>query len=331
MTRILSALWRLSIFRPSQWPPWLRWLLWDFSGLRFLWRKIWPEEAEILDDPQYRRPATFLLWVIALYAALYGIAETRYENALDRVENRMNAVVAQLSTGDEVAFENLIEQLPRIQRMKTPLEPDLLPFPGGHSALVSFFVEEPNPEILAWTRETIETWKRKLGTEKMEKKDESEGVNLIGIDLSGASLREANLSGASLSSANLSGALLDYANLSEAELWGANFSGASLSDANLSWVMLAEANLSGALLAEANLSGAGLWKANLSGADLREANLQGLQGWKDIRDIRNANILDIENAPEGFRAWALERGAVEMEREEWKEFRENGYKKPASR
>nr|VFK73622.1 MAG: hypothetical protein BECKUNK1418H_GA0071006_12331 [Candidatus Kentron sp. UNK] len=79
----------------------LLWVLWDFPGLRHIWRKINPEKAELINNPNYKRPSTFFLWVIGVYIALYGIASTKYELALDRVENRMSAVASQLSTSNE--------------------------------------------------------------------------------------------------------------------------------------------------------------------------------------------------------------------------------------
>nr|VFJ87100.1 MAG: Pentapeptide repeat-containing protein [Candidatus Kentron sp. LFY] len=115
---------------------------------------------------------------------LYGIASTNYEAALDRVENRMGALASQLATTDDEAFKQFIRQ---IQRMETPLEPNLLwPF-QGHSVFASLFIEEQNPEILQWTRQTIESWKGRLA-----------GVNLFRINLSGAYLWKTNLSGADL-------------------------------------------------------------------------------------------------------------------------------------
>lgn len=63
----------------------------------------------------------------------------------------------------------------------------------------------------------------------------------VGVDLSGANLREVDLSGAYLVEVNLMGA-----NLSGANLRGANLSGTYISGANLSWACLSRANLSGA-------------------------------------------------------------------------------------
>nr|VFK05342.1 MAG: hypothetical protein BECKH772B_GA0070898_105712 [Candidatus Kentron sp. H]VFK05924.1 MAG: hypothetical protein BECKH772A_GA0070896_106002 [Candidatus Kentron sp. H]VFK09326.1 MAG: hypothetical protein BECKH772C_GA0070978_105972 [Candidatus Kentron sp. H] len=97
------------------------------------------------NDPHYEKPPTLTLWVIGIYVALYGVASTNYEAALDRAENRMGALASQLATPDEAAFKSLIEQIPRIQGMETPPAPSLLwPF-RGHFAPVSLFLQEKNP------------------------------------------------------------------------------------------------------------------------------------------------------------------------------------------
>jgi len=113
-----------------------------------------------------------------------------------------------------------------------------------------------------------------------KKNNASIEINLCGVYLKKANLREADLSGANLKEANLSGAYLSKADLSGANLKEANLSGAYLSKANLSGANLSGANLSGADLKEANfnrsnLSGANLSGANLSGTDLKNVNLDG--------------------------------------------------------
>jgi uncharacterized protein YjbI with pentapeptide repeats len=70
---------------------------------------------------------------------------------------------------------------------------------------------------------------------------------------------------------------------------------------------LADADLSSADLSEADLSG-----ASLTNADLRNATLAHLR-WRDIRSLKNANILGIKNAPADFVSWAVQRGAVQIE------------------
>ncbi len=115
------------------------------------------------------------------------------------------------------------------------------------------------------------------------------GVNLAGVDLTGACLSEANLTGANLAAANLthvnfhraklvlanlSQALLNTANLQQAKCVGANLSFAQLNYANLMNADLRDSDLSHAQFRGATLTGANLTGANLSHANLTEANLK---------------------------------------------------------
>jgi len=107
------------------------WWVYNLSGLRHILEMLLIRRP---NAPDYQKPPTFFLWVIGLYVALYGIASTNYEAALDRVENRMGALASQLSTTNDKAFKKLIGRIPKIQAMQTPLKPDLLyPFRGYYS------------------------------------------------------------------------------------------------------------------------------------------------------------------------------------------------------
>jgi uncharacterized protein YjbI with pentapeptide repeats len=73
----------------------------------------------------------------------------------------------------------------------------------------------------------------------------------------------------------------------------------------------------GADLTDSDLWGADLRGANLSQtvlekADLRRANLANLQ-WSGVRELKGANIFGVKNAPEGFIAYALKHGAIQVE------------------
>ena len=99
------------------------------------------------------------------------------------------------------------------------------------------------------------------------------GTILEGINLKGASFRQANLNGLGLKSANLQGAQLQnshlwHTDLREANLHMANFSGAALFCAKLKHSDTTLCNFIGA-----NLSGADLQDTDLSSADLTNANL----------------------------------------------------------
>jgi Pentapeptide repeats (8 copies) len=118
-----------------------------------------------------------------------------------------------------------------------------------------------------------------------------------------------NAAGAFLQAIQLHGANLLRADLSAADLRDANLHAVDLQYANLSWTNFRQADMSRANLQGADLSNADLANADLNGADLRNVNLEGAE-WKDIRSIEKANIQGVQNAPEGFAAWALEHKAL---------------------
>jgi hypothetical protein len=137
-------------------------------------------------------------------------------------------------------------------------------------------------------------------------------VPLVGVDVSGAFLQGIHLQGARLSRCNFSGADLrnsdfDSADLSDANLRVANFRESTLHNVKFEHADFTEADLSGADLSGADLSGTILEKADLSRTNL--ANLQ----WTGIRELKGTNIFGVKNAPDGFVAYALKHGAVQID------------------
>jgi hypothetical protein len=140
----------------------------------------------------------------------------------------------------------------------------------------------------------------------------TDGVQLVGVDVSGAFLQGVHLEHARLLRSNFStadarNADLSFADLSNADLHSTNFRQGSLRGADLHDANLDDADLGDADLSEADLSG-----ATIANADLRNATLTGVR-WKDIRNLKNANIYGVKNAPEGFISWAIQHGAVRIE------------------
>ncbi len=160
-----------------------------YSGAKFIYHKFITEKASVLANPDYRAPSTFFLWTLGIYMALYGLTSTKYELALDRAESRLSTVVAQLSTTNEDAFNNLIAQIPEIQKIKTPIKPGIF---KPVSVVLSLFIEKENQDIIGRSIKVVEAWKTKL-----------HGVNLYKANLTKAYLLEANLTKAKLGEANL--------------------------------------------------------------------------------------------------------------------------------
>lgn len=136
-------------------------------------------------------------------------------------------------------------------------------------------------------------------------------VPLVGVDVSGAflqglQLEKANLARATLNAADVRNAVLPSIDFSDADLRSANFRDSSCRGASFRNATLDDADFSGADLGGVDLSG-----ATLSNIDLRNANLQSID-WQHIASIKGANIAGVKNAPEGFVAWALKNGAVQI-------------------
>jgi hypothetical protein len=236
------------------------WLIFHFSGLRFIWQKISPPGGHSIYE---KPPSTFVLWLVSAYVAFFGIASIRYENRIDKIENRAHSIYTQLSTP---AYKKALSRIPRVQNMQCPYNPTIL---DPLSVFRSLFSKECKYfEIVGLLKETVEDWKDSLDSAILE------GVNL----------QEAHLD-----EANFQEAILDGANLQRAWLFGANFQEAHLARANLQRAWLIKANLQGAFVAKANLQGAELLGANLQGADFWQANLQ--RAWLKKANLQEAMFL----------------------------------------
>lgn len=259
----------------------IKWLVWDFSGLRYIWGKILPPVDTLTNE---RRPVTFLLWVIGLYAALFGIASQRYENRIDIIENRANAIFAQLSSP---AYKKVLSRIPIVQNMQCPQKPEILkPLSVFRSLLGE---ENKYKEIVTVLRDIVENWKFDLVSVDL---DEAilDGANLSGANLKlatlrGANLRNTDLKMANLESADLTGAKLENSNLREADFKLSNLNGSNLKNCNLRWTNFGNANLSNADLEGSDISGANFRQANLANATLTSIRVVTLSSEKAPPDL----------------------------------------------
>jgi len=268
----------------------IKWIF-RYSGLEFIYRKFKPAKNA---EPS----PTGIIWLIGIYVAFFGVASQRYENRVDKIENRANSIYTQLGTD---VYKKALSRISTVQNTWCPEKPKILNPP---SVIRSLFEETKYQELVELLKETVEDWKEKLdgvdlyeadlmGAELQEanlreanlteanlQKASLYGADLTGADLQGAKLREANLP-----QANLLQAKLFQAKLQEANLWEANLQGA-----DLQWADLAGANLQNANLRETNLNQANLQEADLQGADLSRADLRGAEGLT-VEQLCNASIL----------------------------------------
>lgn len=196
----------------------------------------------------------------------------------------------------------------------------VLEYLGSFSVLVGvvFYFSESGDRIKqrhyqAW--QVINTAQGKGGSggriEALQELNE-DGVPLVGVDVSSAFLQGVRLEHADLLRADLSAADLRGSNFASADLNFADLHEANLRGSNLASVSLSNADMKDADLVGSNLASANLDHADLTSADLRSANLSGVR-WAGITSIKSANIAGVKDAPEGFRQWALGKGAIEIE------------------
>ena len=186
--------------------------------------------------------------------------------------------------------------------------------------------QHPNEEHVEWLKEGVEKWNARRESDpftpdledadiyrefngfrrRFRYSDRGELVDLKGINLQNANLKDADLSGIDFTCANLQGADLTDArcsdsNFTDAQLQGtdltntslrnANFTDASLQGADFTRAEIGDGNFTGADLTNADLTGverarhtnftnANLTNANLVDAELEDANLAGTQPWK---------------------------------------------------
>jgi len=274
--------------------------LWDFMGGRIIWLKIRPPMDTKI---RKRKPITFVIWCVGIYIACFGIASQRYENKVDIIENRANAIFNQLGTP---IYKKALARIPRVQKLTCPVEPILL---NPLTVLRSLFsAETVYTEIIVQLKETIEIWKDSLSYVDLREVDLG-GVNLSedwyrGVGRSdddfppanffsseksehgifrftrhvmlAANLKGINLESAKISRANLRKANLETANLTKADLTESNLSDANLNEADLTEADLSGANLINTDLSDSDLSGANLTKAYLNDANLKKAVLYGV-------------------------------------------------------
>ncbi len=264
----------------------LQWIVWEASGLRFIWEKSFPPSTI-----PARPPATIIFWLLGVYLALFGWASLKYELTVAKIEKRANIVFLQLSSP---AYKRALGRIPEIQHLPCPALPQVLKPATVYHSLTGRSTYFQMVDLL---KETIEDWKRSLDTVELQRAYLPH-ARLWEADLQEANLKNANLRHAQMWDANLQDAVawdadFENTNLKDADLRGADLRGANLENANLENTNLENADLRNTSLIKANLKNANLKNADLREANLRQANLSGAV-LKDSRlwnaDLRQANL-----------------------------------------
>jgi hypothetical protein len=170
----------------------LKWVLWEFVGTRSIVEKIIPPPDS---GTGIRRPSTFFLWIVGVYAVLFGLASQIYENRNAIVENRINILTSQLGTTDDDIRRHVLRRIPLLQTKAVPVKPSIL---SPASVFCSLFCGNvPNPGHVDTLKQLLFSLKANL-----------RGAHLQGVDLRGTNLMRADLRGADLTDADLTDANL---------------------------------------------------------------------------------------------------------------------------
>src|SRR6266702_1130490 len=200
---------------------------------------------------------------------------------------------------------------------------EVLEYLGTFSVLIAviFYFSESGDRIKqrhyqAW--QVINTAQGKGGSggriEALQELNEDK-VPLVGVDVSSSFLQGLKLEHANLLRADFSAADLRGSDLAEVDFTLADLHSANLRSSNLKGATFEGANVQDVDLLGSNLTGVKFNGADLGGADMTLADLRDIQ-WKQLKNIRMANIKGVKNAPEGFVDWALKNGAVQKEPED---------------
>lgn len=268
------------------------WLLWDFSGLRFIANKLFLPNKIPAKLSSKRPPNTFIIWVIGIYAAIFGIASNRYENSLDKIESRANSFLMQLTVIEDPEIrKRFLSNIGNIQGLGCPKVPRLLnPF----SVLGSLLIEEPDDGTRDLMMGVVKQYSDDLKESNLSNSILT-GIQLNDVDISSAELSNADLSNASLYKVNFSGTTLSYAKYASTKLSNSNFNKSYMFSVDFKEAKLTCVNFNSAMLRYSKFDGADLFgcnmqSANLSYTSLNKASLVNINF--DGSDLSHATLLN---------------------------------------
>lgn len=202
---------------------------------------------------------------------------------------------------------------------------EVLEYLGTFSVLIAviFYFAETGKRTrmrhyTAWT--VINTAQGKGGSggriEALEELNDDH-VALTGLDASLAFLRGVQLPHAMLSRCSFEAADLRMSIFHDADLSFCNLKSANFRNTDFERAKLSDTDLSNADLNSANLCASDLSRTDLTNTDMRNTDLKNIR-WDGIASMRLANVFGVQNAPDGFVAFAIAHGAVSAASdEEW--------------
>lgn len=184
-------------------------------------------------------------------------------------------------------------------------------------AVIFYFIEAPDrlkqKHYQAW--QVINTAQHTSGSGgRIEALSElnADGVPLVGVDLTSAFLQGVQLPKAKLLRANFENADVRNSNFAGTDLSYASLRGANFRQSDLTHILFNSADLTDGDFCGARFDSSDLEAATLDGADLGNTDLRDVQ-WQKLKSVKKANLAGVKNPPDGFLAWALKNGAIQLE------------------
>jgi uncharacterized protein YjbI with pentapeptide repeats len=241
-------------------------IIYDILGLKLIWEKIHPP----INDKGEQEPRTFIIWLLGIYISLFGLASSRYEQILSRLENQVNFIISQT---DSANWRSLSNEIPILQQTKIPTAPTIT---NPISVITSFFhfFDETDKQTVNELQAVIYRKKDDLSNHNFSNLILANQVDLINSDIVGKSFKIHAIKKRSFTKAKFEGTILDKADLENVNFYKSNFKGAVLSNTNMKNCDLSDTNLNEAILMKADLKGANLLHSSMNNTILEEANLE---------------------------------------------------------
>ena len=183
------------------------------SGLEAIYVKINPRHKHEGDPP------TFVLWILGIYVALYGIVQQKYEYSLAAANNDANLILSQALNNDNKA--TILSSISSLQMTELPIKPHIH---DPVSVLSSFLGHtEKNGTTLEKTRKYLSLYKKHLNDTTMS-----------WIDFSYTNLSNADFRGSEIRNCKFDQSTLYKADFSESNIYNCSFVSLFMRDANMS-------------------------------------------------------------------------------------------------
>lgn len=268
--------------------------LWWFChlvGLRWMWEKINPPSTETTVALHYRKPSSFLIWILGIYFAIFGFASARYERSINDLTLRITVFLNELNAN---AAKYALETAGDLLNYKVPLEPSLGNYSDVLSPILSLFISDIHEPSRGLVQSIILAYKEKMPGCNLERLD-MKGLRQFSVNLQGSHMKKSTWYGDNLVRSDFSGSFLSNVDLNFLIIGNVNFGKSTIVDlkavgmdkpfdpkkvfgegipcGNTSSVIIDQCNFTGAKIHYDFLHNAQIGASNFSSAEFKFAKI----------------------------------------------------------